>query len=409
MAILQRLLAPHSLFRAVTRVNSAACYAPFRQFSTGDEAPFWDKILIANRGEIACRIMRTANRMGIKTVAVYSDADAAANHVKMADEAVNIGPAPSAQSYLKVDKIVQACLDTGAKAVHPGYGFLSENPHLAQALEKHGIAWIGPNEHAIEAMGDKIASKKLAHAAKVNTVPGVLAVIQGDEEVKKVCADIGYPVMIKASAGGGGKGMRIAWNDQEALEGFRLSREEAISSFGDDRLFIEKFIEDPRHIEFQIIGDSFGNVVYLPERECSVQRRNQKVVEESPSPAMDEELRKKMGEQAVALAKAVNYDSAGTVEFLVDKHKNFFFLEMNTRLQVEHPITECVTGLDLVEQMFRAAAKKHISVEQKDISINGWAVEARVYAEDPLRNYLPSIGRLQRYREPESTDRKSVV
>ena len=358
------------------------------------------KILIANRGEIACRVIKTARRMGIATVAVYSDADRDALHVEMADEAVHIGPAQAAQSYLIPEKIIEACKQTGAEAVHPGYGFLSERASFCAALEKEGIVFIGPKPKAIEAMGDKIESKKFANAAKVSTVPGYLGVIDDADHAVKIANDIGYPVMLKASAGGGGKGMRIAWNDAEAREGFERSKSEAASSFGDDRIFIEKFVVDPRHIEIQVLGDGHGNVIYLGERECSIQRRNQKVVEEAPSPFLDEATRKAMGEQSVALAKAVDYQSAGTVEFIVDKDKNFYFLEMNTRLQVEHPVTELVTGIDLVEQMIRVAAGEKLAIKQSDVRLNGWAVESRLYAEDPYRNFLPSIGRLTRYRPP---------
>jgi len=358
------------------------------------------KILIANRGEIACRVIKTAKRMGIRTVAVYSDADRNAVHVEMADEAVHIGPAPAAQSYLLGDKIIAACKQTGAEAVHPGYGFLSERASFCAALEKEGIVFIGPKPKAIEAMGDKIESKKFANAAKVSTVPGFLGIIEDADHAVKIANEIGYPVMLKASAGGGGKGMRIAWNDAEAREGFQLSRNEAKSSFGDDRVFVEKFIVDPRHIEIQVLGDGHGNVIYLGERECSIQRRNQKVVEEAPSPFLDEATRKAMGEQSVALAKAVDYQSAGTVEFIVDKDRNFYFLEMNTRLQVEHPVTELVTGIDLVEQMIRIAAGEKLAIKQSDVRLNGWAVESRLYAEDPYRSFLPSIGRLTRYRPP---------
>jgi propionyl-CoA carboxylase alpha chain len=361
----------------------------------------FDKILIANRGEIACRVIRTARRMGIKTVAVYSDADADAVHVRMADEAVAIGPAPSAQSYLLIDRIVEACRATGAQAVHPGYGFLSENPRFCAALEAAGIAFIGPGVPAIEAMGDKIESKKLAQAAGVSTVPGHLAPILDDEEAVAVSRRIGYPVMIKASAGGGGKGMRVANNDEEAREGYRSARNEARSSFGDDRVFAEKFIDEPRHIEIQVLADSFGNTVYLGERECSIQRRHQKVIEEAPSPFLDAATRKAMGEEACALARAVGYRSAGTVEFIVGADRSFYFLEMNTRLQVEHPVTEAVTGLDLVELMIRIAAGEELPFRQEDVRLKGWAIEARVYAEDPLRGFLPSIGRLTRYRAPE--------
>lgn len=359
------------------------------------------KILIANRGEIACRVIRTARAMGIKTVAVYSDADANALHVREADEAVHIGPAPSSQSYIVIEKILDAIRQTGADAVHPGYGFLSENAAFASALEKAGVIFIGPPVKAIEAMGDKITSKKLAAAAGVSTVPGHMGLIENADEAVKIAASIGYPVMIKASAGGGGKGMRIAWNDAEAREGFQSSKNEAKASFGDDRIFIEKFVDQPRHIEIQVLGDSHGNVLYLGERECSIQRRNQKVIEEAPSPFLDEATRHAMGEQAVALAKAVGYHSAGTVEFIVDGDRNFYFLEMNTRLQVEHPVTELVTGIDLVEQMIRVARGEKLAFGQDDITLNGWAIESRLYAEDPYRNFLPSIGRLTRYRPPQ--------
>jgi len=358
------------------------------------------KILIANRGEIACRIIRTARRMGIATVAVYSDADAAALHVRMADEAVAIGPAPSAESYLKIERILEACRATGAEAVHPGYGFLSENPVFAQALAAAGVIFIGPGPAAIAAMGDKIQSKKLARAAGVSSVPGHLDVIPDAESAVRVARDIGYPVMIKASAGGGGKGMRIAADDEEVRDGFRSATSEAKSSFADDRIFIEKYIEQPRHIEIQVLGDSHSNIVHLGERECSIQRRHQKVVEEAPSPFLDPETRASMGRQAVALARAVDYRSAGTVEFIVDRERNFYFLEMNTRLQVEHPVTEAVTGLDLVELMIRVAAGEPLPFAQEDVRLDQWAIEARVYAEDPRRNFLPSIGRLVRYLPP---------
>lgn len=361
----------------------------------------FSKILIANRGEIACRVIKTAKRMGIRTVAVYSDADRDALHVEMADEAVHIGPAAASESYLVMDKIIAACKQTGAEAVHPGYGFLSERAAFPAALAAEGIVFIGPNPKAIEAMGDKIESKKFANAAKVSTVPGYLGVIQSPEEAVKIAEEIGYPVMIKASAGGGGKGMRIAWNAGEVHEGYARSKSEAASSFGDDRVFIEKFIQNPRHIEIQVLGDKHGNVIYLGERECSIQRRNQKVIEEAPSPLLDEATRRAMGEQAVALAKAVNYDSAGTVEFVAGQDKSFFFLEMNTRLQVEHPVTELITGIDLVEQMIRVAAGEKLSIGQSDVKLNGWAVESRIYAEDPYRNFLPSIGRLVRYSPPQ--------
>ena len=358
------------------------------------------KILIANRGEIACRIIRTARRMGIATVAVHSEADAEALHVRMADEAVAIGPAPSAESYLKIERIVEACRTTGAEAVHPGYGFLSENPAFACALAEAGVTFIGPGPEAIAAMGDKIQSKKLARDAGVSSVPGHLAVIPDADSAVAVARDIGYPVMIKASAGGGGKGMRIAANDEETRDGFRSAASEAKSSFADDRIFIEKYIEEPRHIEIQVLGDTLGNLVYLGERECSIQRRHQKVIEEAPSPFVDLKTRKAMGEQAVALARAVDYRSAGTVEFIVDRERNFYFLEMNTRLQVEHPVTELVTGLDLVELMIRIAAGEPLSFKQKDVRLEGWAIEARIYAEDPRRNFLPSTGRLIRYLPP---------
>ncbi len=360
----------------------------------------FEKILIANRGEIACRVIKTARKMGIKTVAVYSDADAGAMHVAMADEAVHIGPSPVNQSYIVIDKILDAIRRTGAEAVHPGYGFLSERAEFAQALADAGIAFIGPPVGAINAMGDKITSKKLAAEAGVSTVPGYMGLIDGAAHAVKIASQVGYPVMIKASAGGGGKGMRIAWNDAEAAEGFERSRSEAASSFGDDRIFIEKFVTQPRHIEIQVLGDKYGNCVYLGERECSIQRRNQKVIEEAPSPFLDAATRKAMGEQAVALAKAVDYCSAGTVEFIVDGNRNFYFLEMNTRLQVEHPVTELITGIDLVEQMIRVAADERLSFGQDDVKLNGWAMESRLYAEDPYRNFLPSIGRLTRYRPP---------
>ncbi len=358
------------------------------------------KILIANRGEIACRIIRTARRMGIATVAVHSEADAEALHVRLADESVAIGPAPSAESYLRIERIVEACLATGAEAVHPGYGFLSENPAFARALAKAGVTFIGPGPEAIAAMGDKIASKKLARAAGVSSVPGHLDIVPDAEAAAAIARDIGYPVMIKASAGGGGKGMRIAASDAEARDGFRSAASEAKSSFADDRIFIEKYIEEPRHIEIQVLGDISGNIVHLGERECSIQRRHQKVIEEAPSPFLDAETREAMGTQAVALARAVDYRSAGTVEFIVDRERNFYFLEMNTRLQVEHPVTEEVTGLDLVELMMRVAAGEPLPFAQKDVHLKGWAIEARVYAEDPARNFLPSIGRLVRYLPP---------
>jgi propionyl-CoA carboxylase alpha chain len=358
------------------------------------------KILIANRGEIACRVIKTAKRMGIATVAVHSDADKDALHVEMADEAVSIGPPPSAQSYLQIDRIVQACRDTGAQAVHPGYGFLSERTAFAEALAEAGIVFIGPNLKAIAAMGDKIESKKLALAAKVNTVPGFVGEIRDADHARQIAQEIGYPVMVKASAGGGGKGLRIVHKESELVQAIQSSQNEARASFGDDRLFVEKFVTEPRHIEIQVLGDKHGNVVYLGERECSIQRRHQKVIEEAPSPFLDEATRKAMGEQAVALAKAVGYDSAGTVEFIVDKDRKFYFLEMNTRLQVEHPVTELITGLDLVELMIRSAAGEKLPIKQSGVALNGWAVEARIYAEDPYRGFLPSTGRLVRYRPP---------
>ncbi|WP_026380158.1 acetyl-CoA carboxylase biotin carboxylase subunit [Afifella pfennigii] len=359
------------------------------------------KILIANRGEIACRVIATAKRMGIATVAVYSEADRHALHVEMADEAVPIGPAPAGESYLKIDTIIEACRQTGAQAVHPGYGFLSENAAFARALEAAGIVFVGPPVGAIEAMGDKITSKKFAKEAGVNVVPGHMGLIESSEEAARIASEIGLPVMLKASAGGGGKGMRIAWNEREVREGFEAARREAKSSFGDERIFIEKFIEEPRHIEIQVMADAHGNVIYLGERECSIQRRNQKVVEEAPSPFLDEETRKAMGEQACALAAAVGYRSAGTVEFIVDQHRHFYFLEMNTRLQVEHPVTELVTGLDLVEMMLRVADGEKLPLRQEEVKMQGWAIECRLYAEDPFRNFLPSTGRLTRYRPPE--------
>jgi propionyl-CoA carboxylase alpha chain len=358
------------------------------------------KILIANRGEIACRIIKTARRLGIATVAVYSEADKDALHVEMADEAILIGPPAAAQSYLVIEKIIAACKETGAEAVHPGYGFLSERAAFAAALEEAGIVFIGPNRRAIEAMGDKIESKKFANAAKVSTVPGYLGVIETPEHAARIADEIGYPVMIKASAGGGGKGMRIAHSRAEVAEGFARARSEAKSSFGDDRVFVEKFIVNPRHIEIQVLGDKHGNVIYLGERECSIQRRNQKVIEEAPSPLLDDATRKKMGEQAVALAKAVDYDSAGTVEFVAGQDRSFYFLEMNTRLQVEHPVTELITGIDLVEEMIRSAYGLKLRLAQADVKLKGWAVESRVYAEDPTRSFLPSTGRLVKYRPP---------
>jgi len=370
----------------------------------------FNKILIANRGEIACRVIKTAKQMGIKTVAVFSDADRNALHVQMADEAVNIGPPPANQSYIDIEKVISAVKKTNAQAVHPGYGFLSENAKFAKSLSDIGVTFIGPPENAIESMGDKITSKKIAQEAGVNTVPGYMGVIKDEDEALSISEKIGYPVMIKASAGGGGKGMRIAWNDSEVKEGFQSSKNEAASSFGDDRIFIEKFVTQPRHIEIQVLADTKGNCIYLGERECSIQRRNQKVVEEAPSSFLDEKTRRKMGEQACNLAKAVGYSSAGTVEFIVDKDKNFYFLEMNTRLQVEHPVTELITGIDLVEQMILVATGKPLSITQKDIKLTGWAIESRLYAEDPYRNFLPSIGRLTRYRPPaEIKDKHSIV
>ena len=370
----------------------------------------FSKILIANRGEIACRVIKTARKMGIKTVAIYSDADRNALHVAMADEAVHIGPPPANQSYIVIDKVMQAIRQSGAEAVHPGYGFLSENSKFAEALDAEGVAFVGPPVEAIEKMGDKITSKKIAQEAGVSTVPGYMGLIEDAEEAVRISQEIGYPVMIKASAGGGGKGMRIAWNDTEAREGFQSSKNEAANSFGDDRIFIEKFVTQPRHIEIQVLADSHGNCIYLGERECSIQRRNQKVVEEAPSPFLDPATRKAMGEQACALAKAVGYTSAGTVEFIVDGEKNFYFLEMNTRLQVEHPVTELITGVDLVEQMIRVAHGEKLSIRQSDVKLNGWAMESRLYAEDPYRNFLPSIGRLSTYRPPaESSTETSVV
>jgi propionyl-CoA carboxylase alpha chain len=358
------------------------------------------KILIANRGEIACRVIATAKKMGIATVAVYSEADKEARHVQLADEAVLLGPAPSRESYLVADKIIAAAKQTGAQAIHPGYGFLSENEAFAKRVEEEGMAFIGPRHFSIAAMGDKIASKKLANAAKVNTIPGWNDAIESAARAVEIARDIGYPVMIKASAGGGGKGLRVAFNDKEALEGFTACQNEARNSFGDDRIFIEKFVQEPRHIEIQVLGDSHGNVIYLNERECSIQRRHQKVIEEAPSPFISDATRKAMGEQAVALAKAVNYQSAGTVEFVVGKDQDFYFLEMNTRLQVEHPVTECITGLDLVELMIRVAAGEKLPLTQADVKREGWAIECRINAEDPFRNFLPSTGRLVRFAPP---------
>lgn len=367
------------------------------------------KILIANRGEIACRVIKTAKKMGIKTVAIYSDADAQALHVRMADEAVHIGPAPANQSYIVIEKVMQAIRDTGAEAVHPGYGFLSENSKFAEALAAENVAFIGPPVGAIEKMGDKITSKKIAQEAGVSTVPGHMGLIEDAEEAVKISQKVGYPVMIKASAGGGGKGMRIAWNDDEAREGFQSSKNEAANSFGDDRIFIEKFVTQPRHIEIQVLADAHGNTIYLNERECSIQRRQQKVIEEAPSPFLDEATRAAMGKQSCDLAAAVGYTSAGTVEFIVDGDRNFYFLEMNTRLQVEHPVTELITGVDLVEQMIRVAYGEKLKLAQKDIKIDGWAIESRLYAEDPYRNFLPSIGRLTRYRPPAEKATKTSV
>jgi propionyl-CoA carboxylase alpha chain len=370
---------------------------------TEAEIRMFEKILIANRGEIACRVIKTARKMGIKTVAVYSDADRDARHVELADESVHIGPAPSRDSYLQADKIIAACKQTGAQAVHPGYGFLSENEAFARRVEEEGIAFIGPKHYSIAAMGDKIASKKLANEAKVNTIPGWNDAIETAERAVEIAKDIGYPVMIKASAGGGGKGLRVAFNDKEAFEGFTSCRNEARNSFGDDRVFIENFVEEPRHIEIQVLGDSHGNVIYLNERECSIQRRHQKVIEEAPSPFISDKTRKAMGEQAVALAKAVKYQSAGTVEFVVGKDQSFYFLEMNTRLQVEHPVTEMVTGLDLVALQLRIAAGERLPFAQEAIAVRGHAMEARLYAEDPYDGFLPRTGRVLRFRPPALT------
>ncbi len=364
----------------------------------------FEKILIANRGEIACRVIRSARDMGIKTVAVFSDADRGALHTRLADEAVHIGPSAAAESYLVIDKITAACKQTGAEALHPGYGFLAENAAFAEALEAAGITFIGPGIHAINSMGDKITSKKLAKDAGVNTIPGFADVIKDADHAVKIANKIGYPVMLKASAGGGGKGMRVAWNDEDCREGFERCSNEAASSFGDDRVFAEKYIEEPRHIEIQVMADTHGNVIYLGERECSIQRRHQKVIEEAPSPFLDQKSREAMGQQAVTLAKAVDYCSAGTVEFIVDAKRNFYFLEMNTRLQVEHPVTELITGLDLVQMMIRVAAGEKLGLAQDDVKVTGWAIEARVYAEDPLRNFMPSIGRLVKYQAPAESD-----
>ena len=363
----------------------------------------FNKILIANRGEIACRVIKTARRMGIKTVAVYSDADRDARHVELADEAVHIGAAPSRESYLQGERIIAACKTTGAQAVHPGYGFLSENEGFARRVEEEGIVFIGPKHYSIAAMGDKIASKKLAQEARVNVIPGYNDAIETAEHAVEIARGIGYPVMIKASAGGGGKGLRVAFNDKEAFDGFTSCRNEARNSFGDDRVFVEKYVEEPRHIEIQVLGDGHGNLVYLNERECSIQRRHQKVIEEAPSPFISDATRKAMGEQAVALAKAVKYQSAGTVEFVVGKDQSFYFLEMNTRLQVEHPVTECITGLDLVELMIRVAAGEKLPITQADVRRDGWAIECRINAEDPFRNFLPSTGRLVRFQPPKET------
>ncbi|CAG8581715.1 13382_t:CDS:10 [Ambispora leptoticha] len=373
-----------------------------------DYGKTFDKILIANRGEIAVRVIRTAKKMGIKTVAIYSDADARSLHVRLADEAVNVGPPPTNQSYLHMPAILSAIKNTGAQAVHPGYGFLSENAHFVKALDEIGVAFIGPGEYAMGAMGDKIESKIIARKSGVNVIPGFDGICKNEDHALSIAREIGYPVMLKASAGGGGKGMRIAWNDDQVREGFKLATQESKSSFGDDRLLVEKYVDNPRHIEIQIIADKHGNCVYLPERECSIQRRNQKVIEEAPSTHLDEKTRRAMGEQAVSLAKHVNYSSAGTVEFLVDSKRNFYFLEMNTRLQVEHPITEYITRLDLVEQMIRVAANQKLSFKQEDINMHGWAIESRVYAEDPQK-YLPSIGRLSKYIEPVSLTDKNEV
>ena len=368
-----------------------------------EKTSMFKKILIANRGEIACRVIKTARRMGIATVAVYSEADKGARHVELADEAVLIGPPPSRESYLVAERIIAAAKATGAEAIHPGYGFLSENAEFSKRVESEGLIFIGPKHASIAAMGDKIASKELAGKAKVNTIPGWNAAIEAPERAVEIARDIGYPVMIKASAGGGGKGLRVAWNDKETFEGFTSCRNEARNSFGDDRVFIEKFVEEPRHIEIQVLGDGHGNVVYLWERECSIQRRHQKVIEEAPSPFITEATRRAMGEQAVALAKAVNYQSAGTVEFVVGKDQGFYFLEMNTRLQVEHPVTECITGLDLVEQMIRVAAGEPLAFTQEQVQRRGWAIECRINAEDPFRGFLPSTGRLVRYLPPATT------
>ncbi|KAI1295897.1 hypothetical protein EDD11_007694 [Mortierella claussenii] len=398
------------LFHSAVNARASAAVAP-SQHSHIDFSQYgktFDKILIANRGEIACRVIRTAKKMGIKTVAIHSDADVNSLHVQLADEAVNVGPAPTSQSYLNIPNIIKAIKDTGAQAVHPGYGFLSENATFVKALDEVGVTFIGPSEDAMAAMGDKIQSKIIAKESKVNIIPGFNGVVRDVDHALEISKEIGYPVMLKASAGGGGKGMRIAWNDEEVKEGYKIAKTESMASFGDDRLLIEKFIDNPRHIEIQIISDKHGNTLYLPERECSIQRRNQKVIEEAPSTHIDKKTRKAMGEQAVMLAKHVKYSSAGTVEFLVDSQRNFYFLEMNTRLQVEHPITEYITGMDLVEQMIRVAANQKLIPKQEDIKINGWAIESRVYAEDPEK-YLPSIGRLSKYIEPTSTKGQNEV
>lgn len=379
-------------------------YTPTRAaYATAAANKWFDKILIANRGEIACRVMRTCEKMGIRTVAIYSEPDATAVHTRMADEAYCVGPAASAESYLNIPRILEVIKESGAQAVHPGYGFLSENAAFVKALDEAGVTFIGPRTKAIHAMGDKIESKKLAEQAGVNVIPGFLGEVHDDQEVLRISNEIGYPVMLKASAGGGGKGMRIAWNDKEALENFHISKREAKASFGDDRMLIEKFIDNPRHIELQVLSDGKGNTIYLNERECSIQRRNQKVVEEAPSPFITPEVRAQMGAQAVALANAVEYQSAGTVEMLVDSARNFYFLEMNTRLQVEHPITEYITGVDIVEHMIRVAAGERLEIKQEDVQLKGWAVESRVYAEDPFRNFLPSTGTLTTYQEPDTS------
>jgi propionyl-CoA carboxylase alpha chain len=398
-AILQRIGHKHQANGKKTK-EGKCIHVVYLSQNFGQLLAMFKKILIANRGEIACRIIKTARNMGIATVAVFSDADARALHVELADEAVNIGPAAASQSYLVIEKIIAVCKSTGAEAVHPGYGFLSERAAFATACAEAGIVFIGPNPHAINAMGDKIASKLAAVAAGVSVVPGHVGVIADVEEALRISDGIGYPVMIKASAGGGGKGMRIAYSQSEVREGFERATSEAKNSFGDERVFIEKFITNPRHIEIQVLGDKHGNVIHLGERECSIQRRNQKVIEEAPSPLLDEATRQAMGAQAVALAKAVNYDSAGTVEFVAGQDRSFYFLEMNTRLQVEHPVTELVTGIDLVEQMIRVAYGEKLALQQSDVKVNGWAIESRIYAEDPYRNFLPSIGRLVKYRPP---------